>query len=316
MVRRIWYLWILVSGIMSCDSPNLANSGGEPDQDDVFVVVLGIAQDAGYPQINCQRSCCEQVLKQGNSKIRVSSLGIVDLNQKAHWIIDATPDIKEQWYSLEHRWNTQLQGIFITHAHIGHYTGLMQLGREALGSNQVPVYVMPRMRNFLENNGPWDQLVSLGNIQLKELQADSSVQLTPQLAITPFLVPHRDEYSETVGYEFQGNQQKILFIPDIDKWQLWTRDIREEINRVDVAFLDGSFFQDGELPGRDMSEIPHPFVVETMALMKDLDSRDKSKVHFIHLNHTNPLLQEQGNAREILNREGFRLAEQGKVYPL
>eukprot|EP00957_Ditylum_brightwellii_P156501 11911053-Ditylum_brightwellii.AAC.1 len=65
-------------------------------------------------------------------------------------------------------------GIFLTHAHIGHYTGLMYLGREALGAVDVPVYAMPRMRSFLKNNGPWSQLVSLGNINIQNLEEKSA----------------------------------------------------------------------------------------------------------------------------------------------
>ncbi len=283
---------------------------------ETFLVVLGIAQDAGYPQINCEKSCCARVWQQSQLGKMVTSLGIVDQNQGKHWIIDATPDFKDQWHYLKENWNTELAGVFLTHAHMGHYTGLMQLGREALGGDRIPVYAMPRMRKYLESNGPWDQLVSLANIDLQSLQSDSAIALGSQLSIMPVLVPHRDEYSETVGYRIKGKDFSSLFIPDIDKWEKWELDIREEIMKVDVALIDGSFFQNGELPGRDMSTIPHPFVEESMHLMKGLDPHQKSKVHFIHFNHTNPLLQEQSEAYTVVMQEGFQVAKQGTVYPL
>lgn len=107
-------------------------------------------------------------------------------------MFEATPDFKEQLHQLtKESSDTEFFGIFLTHAHIGHYTGLMHLGHEVMGANNVPVYVMPRMKSYLEKNGPWSQLVDYGNIVLKRLQADSNIVLTENLTVTPFLVPHR-----------------------------------------------------------------------------------------------------------------------------
>ena len=57
-------------------------------------------------------------------------------------------------------------GIFLTHAHIGHYIGLMYLGKEAMNADQVPVYAMTRMKGFLIQNGPWSQLLKINNIRI------------------------------------------------------------------------------------------------------------------------------------------------------
>ena len=70
----------------------------------------------------------------------------------------------------------------------------------------------------------------------------------------PFLVPHRDEFSETVGFEIKGENKTAVFIPDIDKWSKWNSDLKELIKRVDYAFLDATFYKNGEIPSRDMSE--------------------------------------------------------------
>ena len=179
--------------------------------------------------------------------------------------------------------------IFITHAHIGHYTGLMYLGRESANADSVPVYTMPRMKNFIENNGPWSQLVNLGNIVPKKLDTSGVIQLGT-VTIDCFLVPHRDEYSETVGFRIKGPNKSVLFIPDIDKWHKWDRSIIEFISSVDYAFLDATFYDGEEIRQRDISEIPHPFVIESMALFDGLPDEEKQKIQFIHLNHTNPLL--------------------------
>jgi pyrroloquinoline quinone biosynthesis protein B len=194
---------------------------------------------------------------------------------------------------------------------MGHYAGLLQLGREAMGAQGMPVYVMPKMKKFLETNAPWSQLVSLGNIKLILMEEDQPIQLASNLRVTPLKVPHRDEFSETVGFRIETAEKSLLFIPDIDKWPLWDRDIRAEVARVDVALLDATFYQDGELPNRDMREIPHPFVAETISLFSPLSEREKRKVKFIHFNHTNPLIFEGPERKQVKNL-GFEVATEGE----
>jgi len=208
-----------------------------------------------------------------------------------------------------------LAGIFLTHAHIGHYTGLMNLGREAMGTSNVPVYAMPKMQVFINNNGPWSQLVNLNNIVVIPQKADSTIQLSDNISVTPFLVPHRDEYSETVGYKVSLNDKQIIFIPDIDKWGKWNRDIVSEVEKVDYAFLDATFYSDDELPDRDMSEIPHPFVPETISLFKNSTVETCEKIVFIHFNHSNPLLQNGDDYHQVLDK-GFNVGREGTVFNL
>jgi pyrroloquinoline quinone biosynthesis protein B len=283
-----------------------------------YIVVLGIAQDAGYPQINCDKDCCKAFYSGEESKKSVSCLGLVDLQSQQKYIFDATPDITKQTQHLKenHLDNDKvIDGVFLTHAHIGHYTGLMYFGKEAMGANQIPVYTMPKMRTYLETNGPWDQLVTLNNIALKTLQHDSTVVLNTNLKVTPFLVPHRDEYSETVGYKIEGKHKSALFIPDINKWQTWKRDIIEEVKKVDYAFLDASFFKDGELQ-RDMSVIPHPFTSETTTLFENEDIKTKNKIYFIHFNHTNPTLLDAHPLKDSIRNLGFNFAKEGAKFSL
>ena len=64
---------------------------------------------------------------------------------------------------------------------------------------------MPKMSLFLENNGPWSQLIQEKNIQINKLKNDSIQTLSKYISIKPILVPHRDEFSETVGYLIKGD---------------------------------------------------------------------------------------------------------------
>lgn len=235
----------------------------------------------------------------------------MDKEEEKIWIFEATPDFKYQLRNLTTLSAiSEISGIFITHAHIGHYTGLIHLGHEVMGTSNIPVYTMPRMKHYLETNGPWSQLVDYQNIQLVELSADSSIQISKHLKVTPFLVPHRDEYSETVGYRIESPSTSVLFIPDINKWDIWDRSIIDEISKVDYAFLDATFFDQNELPGRDISKIPHPFVSESIELFKNLPDSEKAKVIFIHFNHSNPLILDS-NERNDIEMLGYKVVFEG-----
>ncbi len=246
--------------------------------------------------------------------LTASSIAVIDSANKAKYLFDATPDMREQLYEL-HRvapdGEFSLDGVFLTHAHMGHYTGLMHFGRESAGTSNVPVYAMPRMHEYLAANGPWSQLVQLQNIELFELADGQPVKVGPSITVTPMLVPHRDEYSETVGFLIEGPSKSAVFIPDIDKWEMWSTDIRDVVRSVDYALLDATFFKDGELGGRDMSKIKHPFVSESMDLFDSLTDDEKSRVVFIHMNHTNPLLIDGSPEQAEVKRRGFRYATEG-----
>ena len=279
-----------------------------------YIQVLGVAQDGGFPQANCQKECCKAVFEGKTARQFVSCIAVVDPISKQQWLFDATPDFTQQLHLLNNPAPKNL-GVFLTHAHIGHYTGIMYLGREAMGANQVKVYTMPKMKNFIEQNGPWSQLVTLRNIDLQPIKEDSVIVLNERISVQAFKVPHRDEFSETVGYKIITANKSAVFIPDIDKWQKWNRSLEELVKSVDYAFLDGTFYKDGEI-NRPMSEVPHPFVTETMDLLKNLPAAQKAKVHFIHFNHTHPVMNAQSLENKEVKQKGFKVAFQGQKVEL
>lgn len=273
-----------------------------------YIQVLGIVQDAGYPHIGCEKDCCS-VISPG--EYFVSCLGLVDKTNNKRYLFEATPDIHNQLNLVEKFPNGNIvDGIFLTHAHIGHYTGLMYLGREGLGGDNIKVYALKRMVKFLTKNGPWDQLVKLNNISLQTISNNKFVKLSENILVIPIKVPHRDEYSETVGYKIIGKSKKLLFIPDIDKWDEWEKSIVDEVKLVDYAFIDGTFYNGSEL-NRDMSEIPHPSIEETLELFSNQPLAEKNKIYFIHINHTNPILTNKNGVRDLILNAGFNIAEKG-----
>ena len=284
----------------------------------VWITVLGNVQDGGSPHIGCEKECCSALFDYPDKDRKVSSLGVIDYKFNRSYIFDATPDFTSQLEYLHSKMSVGanfIDGIFLTHAHIGHYTGLMYLGREAIGADSLPVFAMPRMQNFLQSNGPWSQLVELGNIEIQSIEEGDNLRLTDNVLVVPFTVPHRDEYSETVGYKIIGPNKTALFIPDINKWSLWEKSIVEEVAKVDFAFLDATFY-DGNEVKRNMAEIPHPFVAETMRLFENEDVREKRKISFIHFNHTNPLLNLNSPESELVFEKGFNIATFGEEFAL
>lgn len=280
-----------------------------------YIYILGTAQDGGYPHAGCEKKCCSKAWDNKELKRNVVSFALVSPADEKWWLFEATPDIKDQLHDFNQftkgAYKYLPDGIFITHAHIGHYTGLMQLGREVMGAKNIPVYVLPQMKNYLETNGPWSQLVKLKNITLNALAKDALQELTNSVQVLAFTVPHRDEYSETAGFKIITPDKKYLFIPDIDKWSKWNKDIINEVKTVDVALLDATFYDSTELPNRAISEVPHPLVSETILLFKEEDAGTRAKIHFIHFNHTNPLIWNDTSVHQ-LTKQGFNTAKQGQ----
>jgi len=280
--------------------------------------ILGTIQDGGSPHIGCNKKCCKLLSQEEKNKRLVSSLGLVDIENDNFFLFDATPDIEKQIRLLNKNFNKQLklEGIFLTHAHIGHYSGLMYLGKEALGANKVNVFAMQRMSNFLKANGPWSQLVDDQNILIKKMTENKNIILNKNISVLPIIVPHRDEFSETVGFYIKGINKTALFLPDIDKWNKWNRSLIKVLKEVDFAFIDATFYDNKEINNRNISEIPHPFVIETMDLLKDLSISERKKIYLIHLNHTNPLLDNSSQEYKKVINFGFNIAQIGMSFYL
>ena len=281
-----------------------------------FVTILGVAQDGGAPHAGCIKICCKNLWDNMEAQYMVSCIGITVPKEQSVWMVDATPDFPKQLHNLTNGGQYKLNGIFLTHAHIGHYTGLIYLGREVMAAKYLPVYVMPKMKLFLEKNGPWNQLISLKQINLLPLSNKKFITLNDQISIIPFLVPHRDEYSETVGFRIIGPNKTLVFIPDIDKWDKWQTSISDIIIENDYILIDGTFFGGDEIPNRDMGEIPHPFIEETINQLASLSKRDKNKIYFIHINHSNPVLDPLSIQNQKVQLEGFNISYRGKKFYL
>ncbi|MEO1136084.1 MAG: MBL fold metallo-hydrolase [Pseudomonadota bacterium] len=312
---------IAALGLAAC-APSNTPPMEEAAQCNVSLLVLGVAQDAGKPQIG---NPDDPAWDDPSLRRLATSLALIDRRPDTplRWLFDATPDVKHQLHAVNKAaptpTPTQVQGIFLTHAHIGHYAGLMMFGHEAAGAQDIQVFAMPRMADFLAQNGPWSQLVTYHNIFLAIMEDGVPEAIGDGLSVTSFLVPHRQEFSEVAGFVVAGPERSALYLPDIDSWEDWDEEgtrIEDMIARVDYAFLDATFYSDSELPGRDMSAIPHPLVTHSMDRFAPLPDGEKAKIHFIHMNHTNPLLRPDAPERETVSEAGFHVAQEGAEFCL
>ena len=277
-----------------------------------FIYILGNVQDAGLPHIGCQHKFCKEKFNEFEEYF-TTSIAVVDPLERKYILFEATPDLPYQLNYLEKEiFNEFLlpESIYITHAHIGHYTGLMYFGREALGAKNLMVKVLPKMGDFLKTNGPWNQLVDINNIQIQNLNFGLNTNELRNITVTPIQVPHRDEYSETAGFIIEGRNKKALFIPDIDKWEKWNKNLKQLVYEFDYLLLDSTFYDSNEI-NRDISEIPHPLVIETINLLDDLSREQKDKIYFIHMNHTNLMLDPSSELTKLVTDKGFNITRLG-----
>ncbi len=290
------------------------------------IVVLGTAQDGGFPQTGCEHPLCAAARRNPALARKVASLAIDFPASGRTFLVDATPDLPAQVQAV-HAFRPHpegkvdrapFDGVFLTHAHIGHYLGLAHFGFESLNTSSLPVWVSPRMAEYLRTNGPWSQLVRLKNIELREIQPGAPVSLEEGVTVTAFPVPHRDEYSDTMAFVIRGPRLTVLYVPDTDGWSTWTRPLPRflEEEKVDVALLDATFYSPDELPDRDVTKIRHPLVTATMDLLTPQVKSGKLRVFFTHLNHSNPVLDPDSPARKAIEAKGFRVLGDGAVLPL
>lgn len=275
----------------------------------VSVVVLGTVQDGGVPHPCCECPRCVAASKPGAPRRFQAAAALVGQTGRV-LLIDATPSISDQLCLLAKtlgRPCSRPDAIVITHAHIGHYLGLAFLGREALAVKDVPVYGTPSVIRFFRGNRPWSHLADRGEIDLRVLAPGSPLAFDGAL-VHAFLTPHRGEDTDTLGFEIHGPRRRLVYVTDAD---VFPPEIVERIHDADVSLVDGTFFHRKELPHRDILEVKHPFVSETI---KRLDGA-RGKVYFTHLNHTNPLLDAESPERHAMPA-GFSVAIEGQQFAL
>jgi pyrroloquinoline quinone biosynthesis protein B len=285
----------------------------------VTAVVLGMMQDGGLPHAGCRCPRCTAALHDPGRRLNAASLALVDRRgvQTAVWLVDATPDIGWQLALLAEALGPhparpgrlrQPDGILLTHAHMGHIGGLMQLGPEAMAVEGLPLIAAPPLLALLSGTALWKP--ALAGLQPRPLAAGETMALAADLQITAVAVPHRDEWGVgTVAFHVQGPRRSLLYLPDIDAWDAWP-EAQVWLEGVDVALVDATFFSMAELGGR--APVAHPLVTDTLERFGDIPGQ----LVLTHLNHTNPLLDAQSREQRLVTAQGVHIAAQGMTFQL
>ncbi len=281
------------------------------------VYVLGSGQDGGVPQADCPCPHCRAAASDA-AKRRLPACVAFRGDSGLPFLIDATPAFPEQMERLRTLAGIPagpgrglpVAGIFLTHAHMGHYLGLVQLGKEAAHTRRFPVYGTAAMRTFLSENRPFSHLFERDEIDFRILDPGQAIEPAPGISVTAFSVPHRNEDADTVGYEIAGGGKRAVYIPDADTFP---PDVVERIRAADLALVDGTFWTLAELglSGRDARSVGHPPIEETRALF----ARPRGTFRYTHLNHTNRALGDPALAGGLA-ADGLGIAEDGQVFDL
>ncbi len=283
----------------------------------VTVTILGIAQDAGIPQAGCSCERCLNAHDNPELKRYPVSIGIQGVDGSKH-LIEVTKNLSEQlrtWSKNKIEGNIFIpDSVTITHLHLGHIEGIGQFGKPVMGIKNLPIYLSQKNNDSIQERNDIKLMIKEENIKLiseNNFRPMNDCGFT--LEFIP--IPHRSELGDTSAILIKGPKKNLLFLPDQDSWSetldsFSVKSIRALLTslRVDIALVDGTFWNLNELPGRDLSKIPHPTIEESIRRLgiKKINDPD---IFFIHLNHSNPVNDHDSEERNLVESYGWGICE-------
>ncbi|STW39405.1 coenzyme PQQ synthesis protein B [Klebsiella pneumoniae] len=277
----------------------------------MFIKVLGSAAGGGFPQWNCNCANC-QGLRDGTIQAapRTQSSIIVSDNGKEWVLCNASPDISQQ---IAHTpelnkagvlRGTHIGGIILTDSQIDHTTGLLSL-RE--GCPHQVWCIIPSLRS-----SPFT------------VDACPDLQFTavPIASNAPPYSPYRDRplpgHNVALFIENRRNGQTLFYAPGLGEPD---EALLPWLQKADCLLIDGTVWQDDELQaagvgrntGRDMGHLALGDEHGMMALLASLPAKRKI---LIHINNTNPILNEQSPQRQALTQQGIEVSWDGMAITL
>ncbi|MBL4638252.1 MAG: pyrroloquinoline quinone biosynthesis protein PqqB [Proteobacteria bacterium] len=299
----------------------------------MFVHVLGSGAGGGFPQWNCNCENCKGVragtikaTKRTQSSIAISANG-------TDWVLfNASPDIKKQLDDFpaiqpaRQVRDTAITAIVITDAQIDHVTGMLTLREH---NKPWEVYTTEAVRQDLTTGFPvFNILGHFRGINHHEIATDQSVftiptaeglefTAVPLLSEAPPYSPHRGNTvpGDNIGMHIKDTRsgKSLFYAPGLGVAE---PHVLEYMSNADCILIDGTVWTDDEMSHEGISdkrasEMGHLDQSSDGGILSILNSMDKPRKILIHINNTNPILNEESPQRATLNKAGIELAFDG-----
>ncbi len=297
------------------------------------IFVLGSGAGGGFPQWNCNCSNCSGV-RSGTlrtSRRTQSSLAISE--GKEDWVlINASPDLRAQLETCpalqpaRRVRDTAIVAVVIVDAQIDHTTGLMTLREH---TKPMPVYCTPSVHSDLTTGYPllsvlehycgveWRPIDAIGNVPFR-------VPELPGIEILPIPIPgeappysprrHQPAEDDSIGLTFcdLASGRRCFYAPGLGDW---TDRVITEAERADCVLIDGTLWKDDELSVQGAAdktgqEMGHLAQSGRGGILERLIPLRARKI-LIHINNTNPILDEDSPERAKLEAAGIEVAYDG-----
>lgn len=299
----------------------------------MHIHVMGSGAGGGFPQWNCNCNNCKGVREgtvkaspRTQSSIAISSDGV-------DWILfNASPDIKKQMDDFpalqparEVR-DTAIKAILITDAQIDHVTGLLTLREH---NKPWDIYCTAAVHDDLTTGFPvFNILGHFRGIDWHEIKTDLepfTIPAAPGLIFTavplkseaPPYSPHRHNTvpGDNVGIRVEDTRtgKNVFYAPGLGVVEAH---VLEFMRNADVVLVDGTVWTDDEMSKEGISdkraqEMGHINQSEEGGTISFLNSMERPRKILIHINNTNPILNEESAERQVLNKAGIELAYDG-----
>ncbi|ASJ74910.1 pyrroloquinoline quinone biosynthesis protein PqqB [Granulosicoccus antarcticus] len=300
----------------------------------MFLKILGSAAGGGFPQWNCNCPMCSGVREGSiNARVRTQS-SIAVSSDRTDWVLfNASPDILTQIQqcgvlqpSRQLR-DTGIQSIVLMDAQIDHTTGLLMLREH---KQPLSIWCTAAVREDLSEGNPLFKVLShYAGIDWQELStdhADCQIPGAPGVTFTPLPLisnappysPHRDQpvKGDTIGMLMNDSatQKSLFYAPGLGEMEphVW-----QAMQKADVVLVDGTMWTDDEMiqrgasakTARSMGHLPQSGPGGMLEWLDKLPTSTRKIL--IHINNTNPILDEDSEQRVVLDRHGVEVAYDG-----
>jgi len=290
--------------------------------------VLGSGAGGGFPQWNCSCPNCKAV-RAGDIKATTRNQSSIAISSDGeHWVLfNASPDVRAQLENFpeihpKHKVRgTGIEAIVIIDSQIEHETGLLilregdpldiyctEMVKQDLTTGFPIFNILEHFCGVNEHNIPLNgEAFTIPNIDDLEFTALALKSKAPPYS------PHRNDPHEgdNIGMIIRqiSTGKTTFYAPGLGVIE---PHVEKAMQEADCVMVDGTFWTDDELAsvGRPLlaRKIGHIPQSGKDGMIEVLDAMDKPRKILIHINNTNPILNEESAEREILNQHGIEVS--------